>query len=787
MNRIVAVSLLLVLILLGIFGITNYNALLNSDGFTYLSWARTLAAGEFGGDPGIYAALREHWPEGRVSLESGNRHLDGGFIFIGVDPGYPLLLAGAIRLFGFPAAFFINPLLGLVVVLAGFFFFRSSFSPSTSAPAAAVLGVILLLLLPPGRILLSTVKIMRDIPPLAFLALSYALLASSRPRAAAVRIPVAFAFLAAAVLVRYNYMAYAVPALIYLLVRRSPASSRPRSCQRLLVPLLVLAVAVGGIMVKDSLIHGDCLDSIRIVSAYFASPEDTGDVFSPENFSRSGSWYLEMLFRVYTPILLLAGIVGLILARTRRELVLLLGTVAVNLSLCAIFRYRHTRYLLPFYLCFSGLAAYGVLEGTTRLRKFCRRCPSGLAGGLFLLVLAAVLLTFSRERLVPELVLVVSGLGILLRLDPEERRARHRFEFLATGTLLAVLASEIIPQAAFPRHFTLADARRLGREVNRHTVPGSLVVCARYLKQNIEMYSHCYSLNLNQISTPFSLKPEQSVELLMGKGIEVYGLDNKGRRKAERFLSYLREYFRLEPVASWRSDDLNIRYAYFSENENLRLFRILPWSARKVEAVLPGSGGRLALLDMRHCWWDSDRDRIQARSARGRLEVDVRDLYDYLLFPAGSGRVLTLFSDRGLPVPQVMACSSAAEPLELAVGCGLQDWKWLSPEFFRQPGGKTWRTFFDRASVRVPPFPGITFVSLRVRARGGETTLIVRLASRELTRVSLPEGSWEEVEIRLPPGRFDMGARDLELAARRGGEAGELDLEKIKVSRGGGR
>ncbi|HPJ71641.1 MAG TPA: hypothetical protein PK636_03045, partial [bacterium] len=364
---------------------------------------------------------------------------------------------------------------------------------------------------------------------------------------------------------------------------------------------------------------------------------------------------------------------------------------------------------------------------------------------------------------------------------------------VAPGILLAGLSVALLVQAVPPvfggKRFTISDARRLGEAFDARTAPGSLVVCARYLKQNIDVYSHCVALNPNQISSPFGLTPAEAVRVLIRDGVEVYALDNKGKRKAARFVEQLRDYFDLRPVYRWRSADLNIDYPQFSEREFLTLFRVLPWSA--VPVVLqpgPGTSGA-AVFDARYPWWTGDRDYIRATADGAPLEGEVLDGYNYLKFPS-AGSAVEFASDRGLPAFRILRGFEPDGSISLPFGSssGIEDWKLLDDGFFREPGGKQWRTLSGKGAVRIPPFRGEgATVSLRVRPRGGAARLALALEGKPLETVDLGPGDWRELVVPVPPATAEVGAARLELEVLSDdGAPARLDLGAVRMTAGRG-
>ena len=250
-KKFLAAGLGALLALAALYGLTGYDALLTSDSWAYLRYARTLARGTFFDEPEVYSVFRPLWPAtGRLELKSGLRHVSGGRIFFGYELGFPLLLAAAIRLFGFPAAFFVNPVL-LVLSLAGAFLtVRLAFASDPDRDGIALLSVAILLLLPPDRIEQSAIKVLRDLPALALMiAGTCCLLRAGRSRP--VRGSTVFMgtlFFSGAAAVRFNYLPNLLPAAAFLaaaLIRnRDGGRAAARAALAFVAGLSVLVLAI---------------------------------------------------------------------------------------------------------------------------------------------------------------------------------------------------------------------------------------------------------------------------------------------------------------------------------------------------------------------------------------------------------------------------------------------------------------------------------------------------------------------------------------------------------------
>jgi len=581
--------LVFIILLLAAYALLNYNALLNADSYTYLIYARTLARGSLFGEAGFFEIFKDWWPAGReIDLHSGLRHMIDGRVYHGIEMGYPLFMAGAMVVAGPGAVYFINPILFIWLIFIFFLTVRLVFGKSPQRDLLALLSLLILLLIPPDRLLSSATKIMRDIPPLTFIMTGfYCLLSALRPsRHPGRRLFVGAFFLGMATMIRFHYLIMVLPFFLYLI-----ASLRARRKEGLKVgmgnivfALMGIAVFVIPIIIRDILVNGDLFFTIRIILNHLLVGSDPSRLFSPDHFSSSGLGYLDYLARNYTPVLLFLGLVGLLAGLKNRAIRLLfLPAALLHFIIFAFFRYHHSRYLLPIYPVISILIGYGIIIALNWILSLTSRSSSGdlkgrlcrSAAGLLLLwmgllmVLGSVTI-FSTRNAVLVLFSLVLLIGPAKKMNPQK---------LLSGLLICLtlfLAARVVPAVIHPYSFNLSDARHLKDEIEKYVPPGSLILSTRYLKQNIDYYTDCYSLNIHQPGLPWGLSAEEAIREVMDSGVEVFVFDNKGKRKAAKFLPVLKEHFDIYPVARWRSDDLKINARYVSEREYLNLYRVLP-------------------------------------------------------------------------------------------------------------------------------------------------------------------------------------------------------------------
>ena len=591
-NIIPRLLLIIIILLMAAYGFLNYNALLNADSYAYLIYARDLSRGSLFGEVGFYEIFKDRWPKDRsVDLHSGLRHLIDGRVYHGIEMGYPLFLAGAMVIAGPGAVYFVNPILFLWFIVVFYLAARRAFFKSPQRSMIALLSILVVLLIPPDRLLSSATKIMRDIPPLTFIITAYycLLIARRQDRYSGAWISVGAFFLGLAFLIRFHYIIMALPFFLYLIasLRSGAKKGLQMGAGYVLFGLMGLAVFSVPVIIRDQMVNGDVFFTARIMLNYLLVVSAPSKLFSLDYFSSSGLWYLDYLTRVYGPVLIFLGTVGLVAGlRNRAIRLLLVPSALLHFLIFAFFRYHHSRYLLPIYPVISCLIAYGIIvslnwvlsitsrsHGSNLKNRLCRLAGASLLIYLIFLVVSGWGPLLSTRNMV----LLLFSIPLLMGARPPVFRVDIRRLSSGLGIcLLFILMVRVVPSIIHPYSFNLSDARRLKNEIEKHVPPGSLILSTRYLKQNIDYYTSCYSMNIHQPGLPWGLTIEEAIREVLDSGMKIFVLDNKGKRKAAKFLPVLRENFSISPVACWRSEDLGIHTRYVSELEYLNLYQVLP-------------------------------------------------------------------------------------------------------------------------------------------------------------------------------------------------------------------
>ncbi len=481
--------LFLVLIGVAAYGLTNYSALLNADSYSYLSYARDLSRGSFVGEYGFYEIFESRWPEnGSLNLQSGVKHLADGQIYYGIEAGYPLLLAVVIRICGFDAVHLLNP--GLLLILAAVYFLtvRMIFSSHPGRDLLAAVSLLFFLLVPPGRVFSSSMKIMRDIAPLTFLMAGFlCLLGFVRGK----KPGLLFLFfssvlLGMASLMRLTYSPFLFPFFLYLAVSLfADRVSWKRATAAFLVAILGLAVFLLPVLAQNIYLHQDILFTVRLIGNYFRSLAGPGHLFHLRYLGMNGTWYLDFIYRSYGPLLLLCALIGAAAAGKKKPVVcFLLPVLVIHFLLFSVFRYKHSRYLLPVYAILAALSSYGLLcllswlgSGWKRLARMPRRrYLAWIAAAAGLAALAARIVLLGRSGGtgfgVADLFYLVISLALLGGLKGAGKYLNPPALFaLALAGLLVLLAAEIAPPIIRNEGFKVSDVRRLKRKFEEHTPP----------------------------------------------------------------------------------------------------------------------------------------------------------------------------------------------------------------------------------------------------------------------------------------------------------------------------
>lgn len=221
------------------------------DQYGYLTFAGDLAAGRIFHRWPPLEALADLIPYPRVDVLSQTYVFAGDRMYCRYSPGFPLLLAGWIRIFGVDAAHYLDPILFLALLAVCLELGRRLFAAVPGARWLGLAGVLLLLLLP-SYLHLWAITILRDIPAQLF-AFTALLVALPRSRLLSWRRAAIVGLLAGyLVAIRIDALLYGLPIGTLLLIQ-------PRRRGALAVAGALAVLGVTPLLVYNQLSTGHAL------------------------------------------------------------------------------------------------------------------------------------------------------------------------------------------------------------------------------------------------------------------------------------------------------------------------------------------------------------------------------------------------------------------------------------------------------------------------------------------------------------------------------------------------
>jgi len=265
-----------------------------ADSYGYISEARLWLGGDLHVRQDVMQAAQ--WPNAQGTFTPlGYTPASDPFMIVPVHaPGLPLLMAGAVLVAGWCAAFWIVPVSGAVLVVSTYAIGARVGRPLVGLAAAWLVAT-------SPAILSTLVNPMSDLPAAACFAAAVAfVLGPGRAAAGAAGLAVA-----AGILIRPNLVPVAAPFVIYTLV--GDLRIRPRTLRALVTPWFVAAVALGVI------VEGAVND--RLYGSPFSSGYGTLD-YQAAYFWPNVRVYAEWLASTQTPAVFLGlASLGLPIAR----------------------------------------------------------------------------------------------------------------------------------------------------------------------------------------------------------------------------------------------------------------------------------------------------------------------------------------------------------------------------------------------------------------------------------------------------------------------------------------
>jgi hypothetical protein len=531
------------------------------DQFGYLQFAHDLLAGHVFHEWPPLRALQGLLPE-RTDVLAQTYVYDGGRLYCRYSPGFPLLLAGWIRLFGTQNAHYLNPLVYLVLLVVALAFqwrvFRS--------PWRAVAGTALIALFP-TLIYLWGITLTRDLSAhlFAFSGLFLLLPARGRPLRPARLFPAGL-LLGFGITIRPDAVLYLVPASLMLLVRWR--HERGRHATRLSVGLVVALtmglsagmspllaynwVATGNPLVPTQGMEVPLLEKapsppstaspaptsqpVGRVEAAPASPprgwrggtqtQVTGGGLRLSHLKTTAPGNWRIMLRAYSPLLLGVAVWGAAIATVLRPTLAVAGVSYGIVAFVFFGCWPHPdyRYLIGVFLFVPMLVVEGVVGSLDLVRLLWKRHKFRQARALAMLCAALWLSRVlwppsSSPGTVPApmflAIALVAGSAALLSAVLPSRRVGA----LAAPTLMLALVwikvSEVEAKRAPFQRPQMLEARA---NMQRLLEPGSVVITVEEVgrpAENIEYYSNvAQSLYLTDLERWRLNLPALAVQLI---------------------------------------------------------------------------------------------------------------------------------------------------------------------------------------------------------------------------------------------------------------------------------
>ncbi len=573
-------TILFVLVIggVGLFGFLKYDLIMGPDHYRYVTEGVSLARGRLGED----FWLARVFPESPyLKLESGgpfgNAWVKGGEIYVIHPLGWPLLLAVGFLLGGEAGIFLTNPFLLLFLLLGQFFFIRELIFDRKERDWIALLSVFLLIQLPRYRLLFSSLHPSRDVPALTFYLWGvYFLLRSFR---GGEKVNSGFLFLAAGLsafgcLVRQTAVLLLLPAGVYLWTRLGKKKA-------LLIPIVAFFLLSGAVLLAENYLTSDLW--FPQLSYLFSdeNPWEVETMVSTVHFLPHLQRYLVWIYHLFPVSVLALALIGAVVLGRRKEMwFFLIVPPLVAISFFSLFKYAFPRYIYFTFPALAALVACGsweVIRLTSRLKNKSSTFQYGLAFlGLGIIAVELVRLYRGPGESFLDLILLAIGLYLFFGGFRMSRRAAGFFStpaplaIITAGAILAYLLPTLFPAG----NRTAGKEFRLAAELeNSITAPEALLLAERNLTYNLDFHTRFYSIRPTKLREFSGLSLPEAVKKVR-ETMEVYILDNKGKRSAGRYVARLDKYFSLLPVKRFNVAALGLLREDFIENELLTLYRV---------------------------------------------------------------------------------------------------------------------------------------------------------------------------------------------------------------------
>lgn len=769
------------------YGFRNYNALLNSDQYSYLSFARALARGSLYQEYPLYRIFADRVPPGRsVNLHYGTRNYRDGKVYSGLPIGFPLLLALALKLGGLPAVFAVNVILLLVFLLAYYLAVRELFRPYEGGEEIALFSSIIILSLGWKLFPRYSLILMRDIPSVAFFWVGFCCLLLARRRS---KVRMVLLLLGAGIglafscTIRLTNIILCLPLGCYGLFFFKGKLSRAGIFLLVSGVVLLFLLIFSPILIENYFFNRNPLAPFKYALKFssFSSPGEGRTMFSLGFFFRHLPANLKLLYSVFSwpGVLLLAA--GIALFRRMKEVWLILIPIPLlHILLYSMFEEDYQRYLVPLYPYLTVLVGAGtirVLGGGVRIFTGTEKGKTGWnlwgrIGGILLLGWAVRGFILRSDGSNWQILLALIA-GVYLLLPRSWRKGfspRLRSRSLI-GVSAFLLVMDLGLESFRAKNFGLGEVKLLRSRIEEEVPDNSIVWGARYLIQNIDFYTRAWGIDPVHLQWPFSLTMKEVVERILKADIPLYILDNKGVKTTSHYLDQISRNFDLEKVKSWKSRSLALQRLHYSQNEFLNLYRINPWEERIIRLALatPEKMDYLLVIDLKNAPLPAGGDeKIQLLAGGSGIPARLRPGLNFILLSAGVVEVPRTVVEVVSPLPLSrdifldLVPAEAGYLLEAGREKGIPDYLFLEKGFSKGSSASS-RRLKGKSRIRIPHYSLNGFrplLKLRMRNESSGSiplNLRLELAGELLAEYKLEaQSGWQVVECPLPD-RGKMG------------------------------
>ncbi len=781
-------SLFLILVIFS--GLKGYDVALGSDPFGLVHFARHLAEGRFYSDFPVYNWFKGGWAPGESHFVLlGNYLVKNGRIYCKYAIGFPLFLAGLIKVFGTDAAYIAN--IFVVGVFLWFYFKLAEmiFAQWRHGIFLALLGSFLFIILI-EKVWSLAMKPSRDLLALTVLITGLYWGIRALRRWPAVRW---FSLVLGAFCLGYSgstrlpNVLVGVPVGLYLLVRlRSPACWSKRVAVVVLAGFLFI-VGLVPIFLQNYATEGNPLHPPR--------PEITQravfkvkDVESPAPLwigflATTGPDTLKFFGKLYGVSLTALIILGLISGWKSPEIkYLCLGIPLIFILFYSMWVHLMVRYMTiaqPFFILLVVAGVGKVLD--PHVRKWVLWVGPVLIGAD---VLLRLLLNHEYGLGVIDFFVLAFTVGLWLIAAREssgwKTTSRHMILACAVFTLFLV---KFGPGWFSTRCiFQLPQARQFGQAIDRLAPPGSVIFATKPVSQYISLFSRSHSIRVFDIER-VGIELREGCQRMLDRPVSLFLFDaSGGRREGGKYIPILRKYFDVTPVGTFRGNDFCLSDQF--GQPVCTLYRIERWNRKEVDLDIAGlkeGEDCLMTLNARTIWADyTDRSRVEVLLNGRPLDVALKDNINYLFLPARLLRspdsVLTIKSDQPLPRMMDFSVQSVWSPYTITFGdrakvpeyfllSGFERFHWQDKYFYRLLWEKTGEVMIP--TILLPDTALIGEIDLRNGQKVKRPVgLRIGLGKKEITDLDLSwVSNWDTIRFPLPDDAVSGRAGSLRLTA----------------------